>query len=87
MTRNDRGALRAVPTSGIAALADRVLGDVDALAARMGEAYQREIPEYAAMGAGEMTTVVLPTSRRLVTTFLDCVVSERPLTDRELRVF
>ena len=36
---------------------------------------------------GEMTTVVLPTSRRLVTTFLDGVVSDRPLTDRELGVF
>jgi len=80
-------SLRAVPTSGVAALAERVLADVDALAARMGEAYQREIPEYAAMGPAEMAAVVLPTSRRLVTTFLDCVVSGRPLTERELRAF
>jgi hypothetical protein len=79
--------LRAVPTSGVAALAERVLNDVDALAARMGEAYRREIAEYAAMSDGEMATVVLPTSRRLVTTFLDCVVHQRPLTERELRVF
>jgi hypothetical protein len=64
-----------------------VLADLDALAERMGEAYQREIPEYAAMGPGEMAAVVLPTSRRLVTTFLDCVVSDRALTERELRVF
>ncbi len=83
MTRS----LRAVPSTGVAALTERVLADVDALAERMGEAYQREIPEYAAMGVADMATVVLPTSRRLVTTFLDCVVSERPLTERELRVF
>jgi hypothetical protein len=80
-------ALRAVPASGIAALADRVRLDLDALAERMGEAYRAEIPEYAAMSAAEMSTVVLPTSRRLVTTFLDAVVSGRPLTDRELRAF
>lgn len=83
MTRS----LRAVPAGGVAALAERVLADVDALAGRMGDAYQREIPEYAAMNPAEMAAVVLPTSRRLVTTFLDCVVSERPLTDRELRAF
>lgn len=80
-------SLRAVPTTGIAALAERVLADVDALAERMGEAYRREIPEYAAMTPGEMTSVVLPTSRRLVTAFLDGVVSDRPLNDREMRVF
>ena len=80
-------SLRAVPSTGVAALAERVLSDVDALAEVMGEAYRREIPEYAAMGLGEMATMVLPTSRRLVTTFLDCAVSGRPLTDRELRFF
>lgn len=79
--------LRAVAATGVAALAERVLADVDALAERMGEAYRREIPEYAALSAGEMATIVLPTSRRLVTTFLDGVVSDRPLTDRELWVF
>lgn len=87
MTRATRSALRAVPSTGVAALAERVLADVDALAERMGEAYRREIPEYAMMGAGEMTTVVLPTSRRLVTTFLDAVVRGRPLSDAELRAF
>jgi hypothetical protein len=80
-------SLRAVPTTGVAALAEAVLADVDGLAAHMGEAYRREIPEYAAMGLGEITTMVLPTSRRLVTTFLDCAVSGRPLNDRELRFF
>ena len=83
MTRS----LRAVPTSGIAALAERVLADVDALAERMGEAYRREIPEYAAMSPAEMAAVVVPTSRRLVTTFLDAVVSGRAMTERELRAF
>ena len=83
MTRS----LRAVPSAGVAALAERVLADVDGLAERMGEAYRQEIPEYAAMGLGEMALTVLPTSRRLVTAFLDCVVSGRPLTDRELRYF
>jgi hypothetical protein len=68
-------------------LAERVLADVDALAERMGQAYRREIPEYAAMSATEMATMVLPTSRRLVTTFLEAVVSGRQLTERELRVF
>ena len=81
-------SLRAVPSGGgVAALAERVLLDVDALAERMGDAYRREIPEYAAMSAGEMTGVVLPTSRRLVTTFLDAVVSGRAMTGAELRVF
>jgi hypothetical protein len=79
--------LRAAPAGGIAALAERVRADVDALAERMGEAYRREIPEYAAMSAGEMSAVVVPTSRRLVTTFLDAVVSGRALTGPELRVF
>lgn len=79
--------LRAVPPGGVAALAERVLADLDDLAERMGAAYRSEIPEYAAMSAGEMAAVVLPTSRRLVTTFLDCAVSARSLTDGELRAF
>lgn len=83
MTRS----LRAVPTTGVAALAERMLADVDALTVQMGEAYCREIPEYAEMGPADMAAVVLPTSRRLVTTFLDCVLSERSLTEQELRAF
>jgi hypothetical protein len=79
--------LRSVPPAGLAALAERVRADLDALGERMGEAYRREIPEYAAMGAGEMAALVVPTSRRLVTTFLDAVVSGRPLADREMRAF
>lgn len=79
--------LRAVPAGGVAALADRVLADIDVLVERMGDAYRREIPEYAAMGPAEMAAMVLPTSRRLVTTFLDAVVSGRPLAERDLRGF
>jgi hypothetical protein len=37
-------SLRAVATAGLGGLAERVLADLDALAERMGEAYQREIP-------------------------------------------
>jgi hypothetical protein len=79
--------LRAVPATGVAALAERVLADLDRLAREMGEAYRREIPEYAAMGLGEMSELVLPTSRRLVATFLQCAVGDRPLTEGELRAF
>jgi hypothetical protein len=80
-------SLRAVPTGGVAALAERVLADVDDLAERMGEAYRREIPEYAAMSPADLAAVVLPTSRRLVTTFLECIVDERALTAHELAAF
>ena len=80
-------ALRAVPEGGIAAVAERVLADLDGLAERMGEAYRSEIAEYAAMTDLEMATVVLPTSRRLVTAFLECAVSDRALTEVELRPF
>lgn len=79
--------LRAVPSSGVAALAERVRADLDNLTARMGETYQREIPEYAAMTATEMTAFVVPTSRRMITTFLECLLSDRPLSERELRAF
>lgn len=87
MTRSAPRGLRAVPSSGVSALAERVRLDLDGLAERMGEAYRREIPEYAAMSAAEMAAVVVPTSRRLVTTFLDAIVSGRALTERELRAF
>jgi hypothetical protein len=79
--------LRAVASRGVGALAERVLVDIDALVARMGEAYQREIPEYAAMSDTTMAVDVLPVSRRLLEDFLDCVVQDRTLTPAELEVF
>ena len=79
--------LRAVPSRGVGALAERVLVDLDGLVAEMGAAYQREIPEYAAMSDATMAVDVLPVSRRLVEVFLDCVVQDRTLTGAELRVF
>jgi hypothetical protein len=79
--------LRVVASGGLGALAERVLADLDGLVAEMGAAYQAEIPEYAAMSDATMARDVLPVSRRLVEVFLDCVVQDRPLTARELRVF
>jgi hypothetical protein len=79
--------LRAVATTGVGALAERVLADLDSLVAQMGAAYQAEIPEYAEMSDATMARDVLPVSRRLVELFLDCVVQGRVLTPRELRTF
>ena len=45
--------LRAVRNDGVGALAERVLADLDAVVARMGDSYRQEIPEYAAMSDGE----------------------------------
>ena len=79
--------LRAVASRGVGALAERVLVDLDALVARMGAAYQEEIPEYAAMSDATMAVDVLPVSRRLVEVFLDCVEQDRTLAPAELEVF
>ena len=79
--------LRAVRGTGIGALADQVLADIEAVVERMAEAYQREIPEYAAMSPGEMRHEVYPVSRHLVCTFLECAVSQRAPSARELRIF
>jgi len=79
--------LRAVARSGSAALAERVLADLDGLVTRMGAAYQDEIVEYAQMSEAVLAADVLPVSRRLVEVFLDCVVQERSLTAAELRTF
>ena len=79
--------LRAVASTGAGGLAERVLVDLDALVARMGESYRREIAEYAAMTDATMAADVLPVSRRLVENFLDCVVQDRTLTGAELAVF
>jgi len=86
MTTGKR-ALRAVRSDGVAALAERVLAELDSVVERMGEAYREEIPEYAALSQGQLAVDVLPVSRRLVTTFLACVVEGRSLTPRELKVF
>ena len=80
-------ALRAVRSGGAGPLAERVLADLDDMVERMGEAYREEIPEYAALSLGQLAVDVLPVSRRLVTTFLACVVENRTLTARELEVF
>ncbi len=79
--------LRAVAVSGVGAMAERVLADLDGLVARLGSAYQDEIPEYAQISDATMARDVLPVSRRLVEVFLDCVVQERTLSPRELRTF
>lgn len=79
--------LRAVRSDGVAALAERVLADLDSVVERMGVAYREEIPEYAELSPGQLAVEVLPVSRRLVTTFLACVVEGRSLTPRELEVF
>jgi hypothetical protein len=79
--------LRAVAGSGVAAVSERVLADLDRLVPLLGEAYQREIPEYAAMPDAAMAADVLPVSRRLVTTFLTCLVEDRPPSAAELAAF
>ena len=79
--------LRAVRADGVGALAERVLADLDGLVERMGEAYRAEIAEYAELTPGQLAIEVLPVSRRLVTTFLTCVVEHRSPTPRELEVF
>ncbi|HWG95420.1 MAG TPA: helix-turn-helix domain-containing protein [Mycobacteriales bacterium] len=79
--------LRAVASSGVAAVSERVLADLDVLVPRLGEAYRREIPEYAAMSETAMATDVLPVTRRLVTTFLSCLVDDRPPAASELAAF
>jgi hypothetical protein len=79
--------LRAVRSGGAGPLAERVLAELDQIVERMEEAYRAEIPEYAALSPGQMSLEVLPVSRRLVTTFLACVVDSRSLTPRELEVF
>lgn len=74
-------------TSPLEAVAARVLTDLDALLARMGEAYRAEIPEYAGLSDVEMSREVLPTSRRLIEIFLSWVVADRDLTAQELAHF
>lgn len=79
--------LRAVGTGGVAGISARVLADLDALVDRLGAAYRREIPEYAALSDAQLAAEVLPVTRRLLTTFLDCMEHERPLSPAELQMF
>jgi hypothetical protein len=74
-------------SSPLEAVAARVLADLEALVARMGEAYRAEIPEYAVLSDAQMAADVLPTSRRLVEIFLSWVVEDRELTAAELAHF
>jgi len=69
------------------AVAARVLTDLDALVASIGEALRDEIPEYAAMTSAQMTEDVLPVTRRVVTSFFDAVVSGQPVGARVVRSF
>jgi hypothetical protein len=81
-------SLRALEESSpLEAVASRVLTDLEALLARMGEAYRAEIPEYAGLSEVEMAREVLPTSRRLIEIFLSWVVADRDLTAQELAHF
>ena len=79
--------LRAANAAGAAAVAGRVLGQLDELIAMIGQALQAEIPEYAAMSAAAMTEDVLPVTRRVVTTFFDTVLAGRELDARAVRGF
>ena len=79
--------LRAVPVSGPEGVAARLQADLEHLVARMGAAYQREIPEYAAFSVEQLVAQVHPVSRRLVQVFLDGLVSGRDLSQEELGSF
>ena len=80
-------ALRAVRGGQTGALVERVLADLDSVVERIGVLLQAEIPEYQALSPGQLALDVLPVTRRLVTTFLSCVVESRSPTPRELEVF
>jgi hypothetical protein len=69
------------------AIASRVLADLDALVATIGEALREEIPEYQSMSPAQMTEDVLPVTRRVVTSFFDAVVSGAPVGGRVVRSF
>jgi hypothetical protein len=79
--------VRSLSARAVAAVATRVLADVDALVATIGEALQAEIPEYAAMSPATMAGDVLPVTRRVVTSFFDAVVSGAPVGAKVVRGF
>jgi hypothetical protein len=72
---------------GSAAVARRVLRDVDVLIADIGAALQAEIPEYGAMPDSVMVEDVLPVTRRVVTTFFDAFLDGRAVEGRVLHGF
>jgi len=76
--------LRAVRNDGVGALVERVLADLDTLVDRMGVTVREEIPEYAALSPSQYALEVMPVTRKLVTTYLTCVVEGRSPTPREL---
>lgn len=72
---------------GVAAVSDRVLRELDGLVPRLGAAYRREIAEYALLDDASFAADVLPVTRRLVVTFLSCLVQDREPTPDELAAF
>ena len=76
--------LRPVRT-GAAEVAARVLDDLDELVTELGEAYRREIPEYAALSPADLERTVLPTSRQAVSLYFESLRDGRPVSPRELR--
>ncbi|MCA1824861.1 MAG: hypothetical protein LC640_11505, partial [Frankia sp.] len=86
-TSNVRRLSGRANTTSATAIATRVLATLDALVQTMGEAYQREIPEYASMTPAQMTEEVLPMSRSVVTTFFDTFLADKPVEPRLLRGF
>lgn len=79
--------VRPLPSRALHGVATRVLADVDALVATIGEALQAEIPEYAAMSPAVMAGDVLPVTRRVVTSFFDAVLSSAPVGAKVVRGF
>lgn len=77
----------AAASSGPAAVAARVLRDLDDLVDTIGDALQSEIPEYGAMSPAAMSEDVLPVTRRVVATFFDTVVAGRQLDSDAMRGF
>jgi len=71
----------------LAAFARRLLVQVDDLVARLGVAYQAEIPEYASMSDADLDTQVLPMSRAAVTAFFSTFLTGRKIGSAELRTF
>lgn len=80
-------ALATEPPATLARVAARLLGDIDGLVETMGEAYVREIPEYAAMAPEQLRTEVLPVSRYAVTAYLQLLVADRAVGPDELKTF
>lgn len=67
------------------AVVDRVLAHLDELVAEIGDAMRKEIPEYGALEPDVMRTEVLPTTRRVVESFLTAFRAGTTVPPRELR--